>query len=161
MHYKSDFLNILKSQFKLNIKAEHGISHWRRVALIGNYLARHTGADIEVVNFFAYLHDSKRENELYDPEHGLRASAFAKELYDKKLIKINAQKLEVLQFACEHHSDSKVKSDDITVQTCWDADRLDLWRVGIEPKREFLNTDFAQNHEAMKFAKNLLTSGIC
>jgi hypothetical protein len=33
---------------------------------------------------------------------------------------------------------------DITVQTCWDADRLDLPRVGIQPLPQFLCTEAAK-----------------
>ena len=29
---------------------------------------------------------------------------------------------------------------DPTIGTCWDADRLDLWRVGITPHARFLRT---------------------
>jgi len=34
--------------------------------------------------------------------------------------------------ACEGHT-YKGYHDDVTIQTCWDADRLDLGRVGITP----------------------------
>ncbi len=147
------FLNIIKSQFKLNINSEHGITHWRRVAFLGDYLANRTGADKKVVNLFAYLHDSKRENELYDSEHGLRSSIYAKELYEQGLLEVSPSKLEQLLFACKYHSDPKAKSNDITVQTCWDADRLDLWRVGITPKKEFLSTDLAKEDKTIALAR--------
>jgi uncharacterized protein len=29
---------------------------------------------------------------------------------------------------------------DATIQSCWDADRLDLGRVGIEPSKQYLST---------------------
>jgi len=38
---------------------------------------------------------------------------------------------------------------DSTVLTCWDADRLDLGRVGITPKAIYLCTDAAQTAESM------------
>ena len=138
------------SQFALDINSLHGIKHWRRVAEIGNYLAKHTGADIEVVNLFAYLHDSKREDEYEDLWHGKRASIFVEELYNKKPFDISKSQLDKLLFACEHHSNSNVKSNDVTIQTCWDADRLDLHRVGTIPKKEFLNTDFAKQDEVIE-----------
>ena len=140
----SGLFNLIISQFKLGVDRVHGISHWRMVGEIGNYLAKQTKADIEVVNLFAYLHDAKRENEDDDLGHAKRASIFADELYNKKLFFISKSQLDKLLFACEHHSHSNVKSDDITVQTCWDADRLDLYRIGIIPDKLFLNTDFAK-----------------
>ncbi len=137
-------LKIIKSQFALDIDSIHGLSHWEKVKKIGNYLAKHTGADKEVIKLFAYLHDSKRVNEDNDPSHGLRAALFAQELHKNGLLGISREQLGQLCFACENHTNSNIKSDDITIQTCWDADRLDLWRVGIIPDKRFLNTDIAK-----------------
>lgn len=146
----TEILDLIIGQFKLDIDAVHGISHWRRVWEIGNYLAKQTKADIEVVNLFAYLHDAKRQDEYDDLEHGQRASVFILELYSKKLLSISKSQLDKLLFACEHHSNSNVKSNDITIQTCWDADRLDLWRIGITPNKLFLNTAFAKKDKVIK-----------
>ena len=41
---------------------------------------------------------------------------------------------------------------DITVQTCWDADRLDLGRVGIVPQPEKLCTEGARDPDLFKWA---------
>lgn len=143
-------LELVKSQFKLDLAGHHGISHWDRVAEIGQFLSEYTGADKEVVRLFAYLHDSKRENESNDQEHGPRASIFVQELYDQGHLNISPDQLKRLIFACKYHTDADVKSDNITVQTCWDADRLDLGRVGIIPRKEFLNTDFAKQDEVIE-----------
>lgn len=148
-------LDLIISQFKLDINSEHGLSHWRRVEKIGNYLFRHTKENLEIINFFAYFHDSKRENNGYDPEHGLRASFFIKWLYNKNVLNISKNQLDRLVFACEHHNDSKSKSNDITIQICWDADRLDLWRVGIVPVPSFLNTNFAKREKTIEFSRHL------
>jgi uncharacterized protein len=42
------------------------------------------------------------------------------------------------------HSDGKTEAD-VTVQTCWDADRLDLGRIGVYPKTELLCTATAKS----------------
>jgi uncharacterized protein len=55
------------------------------------------------------------------------------------LIRIDPARLETLTFAIRHHTDGKT-SDDPTVGTCWDADRLDLGRVGIIPSPTFMST---------------------
>ena len=34
---------------------------------------------------------------------------------------------------------------DITIQTCWDADRLDLGRIGIRPNPTYLGTKVARD----------------
>jgi uncharacterized protein len=38
---------------------------------------------------------------------------------------------------------------DVTIQTCWDADRLDLGRVGTKPNPTYLGTAAARNQEFM------------
>ena len=38
----------------------HGVSHWARVLENGLRLAEVTGADVDVVQLFAILHDSQR-----------------------------------------------------------------------------------------------------
>ena len=45
--------------------------------------------------------------------------------------------MRLLRTACRYHSDGKLHPN-LTVQTCWDADRLDLGRVDIEPDRTYL-----------------------
>jgi hypothetical protein len=41
---------------------------------------------------------------------------------------------------------------DITAQTCWDADRLDLGRVGTTPKAEYLCTNAARDPDMIEWA---------
>ena len=45
--------------------------------------------------------------------------------------------MKLLTEALIHHSEGYIEGD-VTVRVCWDADRLDLGRVGIEPKPERL-----------------------
>jgi uncharacterized protein len=51
--------------------------------------------------------------------------------------------MSLLVEACTGHSDGDTEAD-ITVQTCWDADRLDLGRVGIRPHPIYLCTAVAK-----------------
>src|SRR3989344_3443004 len=148
-------LQRIKDQYKLDLNSEHGIYHWNTVNEIGLYLSKETKADKTVVSLFAYLHDSKRINEDYDPEHGVRAALFARELYDEKLIDITADQLENLMTACKFHSQSEIKPDNITIATCWDADRLDLWRLGATPDPEFLFSDYAKKKKSFEFSYDL------
>ena len=50
---------------------------------------------------------------------------------------VTEAELDLLKEACSHHSDGHLVAD-VTVMTCWDADRLDLGRVGIRPDPERL-----------------------
>ncbi len=46
-----------------------------------------------------------------------------------------------------HHSNGAVDADP-TVQTCWDADRLDLGRVGIKPAARYMSPVAAEHIES-------------
>lgn len=140
----NELLNVIKKQFKLDLNGDHGIEHWERVAKIGEFLATKTGADKEVVGLFAYLHDAKREDELFDPEHGAKAAEYVKELVNSHLLSLTSEQINQLITACLDHNNSAAKSQDITIQTCWDSDRLDLYRVGITPNPKLLFTTFAK-----------------
>ena len=47
----------------------HGEDHWMRVLYNGRMLARETGANLNVVELFAIIHDCQRDNDDYDLEH--------------------------------------------------------------------------------------------
>ena len=118
---------ILKG-YALPLDGVHGIAHWARVLETGVRLSKVTGANIEVVRLFAVFHDSQRVVETTDPSHGLRGARFAAELHGK-LFDLNEDDFDLLFVACAGHMDRSV-DDDVTVQTCWDADRLDVGRLG-------------------------------
>ena len=119
--------------------ADHGEQHWKAVAWAGLELAPLVvGCDPELVLLFALFHDSRRFNEFHDPEHGLRGGQLARELCGSAF-SIDATRLEVLVDACTRHDRGEC-SDDPTIAVCWDADRLNLWRVGITPDPKRLCT---------------------
>ncbi len=125
----------------------HGELHWRTVGANGLWLAEPLdSADTLVIFLFALLHDSMRENDSVDPEHGPRAADFAGELHAEGVLALTAQQLEMLQYACFEHTNGLV-SDDPTVGACWDADRLDLPRVGVTPNPALFSTERARNGE--------------
>lgn len=140
----------IKSQLALSWNGIHGINHWVRVRENGLKLAQLTGARADIVELFAFIHDSQRENDSYDPEHGLRAAQFARELFATEFY-LDTPGLELLTAACEDHSNGKTTGD-ITVLTCWDADRLDLGRVGIKPRAKFLCTNQAKSPTIINWA---------
>ena len=47
---------------------------------------------------------------------------------------------------------------DVTIQTCWDADRLDLGRVGMMPDPRYLSTEIARRQETIWWADGRATS---
>jgi uncharacterized protein len=107
----------------------HGIAHWGRVVDNGLRLAAQTGAKPGVVQLFGLFHDCRRLNDDHDPRHGARGAALAGEL-NGGLFTLAPAELALLQDACTRHTRGLTEAD-ITVETCWDADRLDLPRVNI------------------------------
>ena len=128
----------------------HGASHWTRVRENGLRLAEATGAEPKVIELFAFFHDSRRLNDGHDPEHGQRAAMFAQSLAGSGF-NLDPINLDLLLTACRGHSDGMTNGD-ITVQTCWDADRLDLGRVGIKPDPTRLCTTAARDPAILDWA---------
>ena len=128
----------------------HGVVHWARVLENGIRLAKDTKANLEVVQLFAIFHDSCRVNEGVDGGHGERGGNLALALREDWLV-LSDEEIILLYEACVGHTDGETEAD-ITVQTCWDADRLDLGRVGIFPELLRLCTEAAKNPEIIKWA---------
>lgn len=132
----------------------HGPEHWQRVAVAGLELCRETpGADPSVVLNFALFHDSQRYTDNHDPGHGRRGGAMARELLgeDKTL---SAVQVEQIINACDLHTAGQV-SPDPTIGVCWDADRLNLWRVASRPSPVLLSTEAARSLERIEWAREL------
>lgn len=143
-------LAIIRSQFALDWDGIHGPRHWVRVRENGLRLAEVTGARTEVVELFAVLHDSRRHSDGHDPGHGRRAAEYARSLAGDAF-RISPADLDLLVAACHHHSDG-LMSGDMTVLTCWDADRLDLGRAGIRPRPQYLCTEAARDPVVLEWA---------
>ncbi len=144
------FLSFLVDTHALGHGGFHGKDHWLRVLCNGRLLTEETGANLKVVELFALLHDSQRENEDYDPDHGRRAAVYARQLWGD-WFQASDHEMALLVEACELHSDGYTNGD-VTVRTCWDADRLDLGRVGIKPSAEYLCTDYAKRPDVIETA---------
>ena len=111
----------------------------------GLRLARENGANLQVVELFAFLHDARRQDDGRDRAHGQRAAELVAEL-DGRFFELSSSERLLLETACREHSDGGLRAD-VTVQTCWDADRLDLGRIGIRPAPERLCTPQARRRE--------------
>jgi uncharacterized protein len=145
-----DLIEVVRKGFALSLDGIHGASHWARVRDNGLRLAELTGANQEVVELFAFLHDSKRVNNRIDPGHGRRAAEFIGTLRGL-LVTLSDEDFGHLAYACEHHSEGLTQAN-VTVQTCWDADRLDLGRIGIRPKARCLCTSAARQPSMIEWA---------
>lgn len=149
-------LAVVRPQFRLDFHhGVHGVPHWSRVWFHGRHLAHAVDVDPAVLAWFAYLHDSRRHNDNRDPEHGSRAADFAVQLRHERVItELDNADFERLCEAMRLHSDGHTEAD-AAIRACWDADRLDLWRVGIKPEPRYLCTPHARKAPVMSRANRM------
>lgn len=140
---KSEIVKLALERFQLDRDGIHGVAHWSRVSYHGEVLREIEGGDLEVIRMFSFFHDCCRESDGHDVLHGDRAGEYVKSLYDSGKIRLTDSQMEVLLLAMRGHT-GEIYHSDKTVQCCWDADRLDLGRVGIQPDPFYLNTDTAK-----------------
>lgn len=140
----------VRAQYRLDWDGIHGLAHWERVRENGLRLAESTGARTDIVELFAYFHDACRHNNSLDPEHGPRGAALARDLAGSAF-DLDSEGLALLVEACTGHTRGETVAE-ITVATCWDADRLDLARVGKTPRPEFLCTAAARDPAIIAWA---------
>ena len=146
----AELLKHIRSQFKPNWRGIHGAPHWSRVLDNGLRLAERTSARSDVVTLFAFLHDSRRVDDGTDHGHGQRAAEYAIELRGR-CFEIDDEGFVLLTAACRGHSDGLTQAD-VTIQTCWDADRLDLGRVNRRPDPRLLCTAVAREPSIIEWA---------
>lgn len=145
-------LGAIRRQYRLSWTGMHGVGHWARVLETGLRLASVTGADPEVVTLFALFHDACRRNDNHDPRHGVRGAELAATILAPHFAG-RPRQLELLLEACTHHTEGRTDAE-VTVATCWDADRLDLLRVGIRPEPHRLCTPAARDTEVLAWAND-------
>jgi uncharacterized protein len=153
----ASLIDFLQSHFALDWDGLHGWRHWRRVRENGLRLADLNGADRSIVEYFAFTHDIQRRSEGHDREHGLRSSLFIRS-HLVGMLNLTPAGLDTLCEAVEGHSDGKTHTD-ITIATCWDADRLDLMRAGIRPNPAYLCTEQARDPQFLAWAIERSLSG--
>ena len=133
----SDVRNYVQARWEQG--ATHGVWHWDRVYENGMKLLTPEVNPL-VVGLFAYLHDSCRRNDGRDPMHGPRAAKFIDTIRTSQLAGMTDEEIGLLKEACRLHT-SAHKTGNPTIDACFDADRLDLWRVGITPDPNHLATE--------------------
>lgn len=136
----------------------HGIDHWQRVERNGLLLAKESGANTRIVQAFAYLHDCMRLSDGEDYSHGQRAANMVRGYKESIFRDFSKEEFDDLIYALANHTrvEKTVKRD---IDTCFDADRLDLTRVGIQPDPERMATSTGAYYAANmdKLNEDLLT----
>ena len=113
-----DLLSEIISNFELDLVGIHGIDHWLRVAFNG-YTLHTLMNEIDVDVTGEWIKQNRKKIFLCDDQ------------------------IEKLIEACTYHT-IEIFSSDITIQACWDADRLDIGRCKPYIDRDFLGTPLAK-----------------
>ena len=143
-------LQAILDDYRLSPTGIHGVSHWARVLENGRKLAEASGGSLAVVSLFAVFHDSRRVNDGWDRGHGKRGGDYATSLRGR-LFDVTDAEFDDLMAACAGHTAGKTLTN-VNIQICWDSDRLDLLRVGNQPKPELLGTPAARQPEMLAWA---------
>lgn len=151
-------LDAILVEYELPVDGIHGVAHWARVLQNGIEVGEATHANLRVVSLFALFHDAKRINEHHDPDHGHRGAEFARRLCGVAF-EASENEMNLLCRACEGHT-HELTHPDVTIQTCWDADRLDLGRVGVKPHPSRLCTDFGKLEKTIQRADGPATFNV-
>jgi uncharacterized protein len=123
----------------------HGRRHYANVMAAGIELAAHFNLNPKLFKYFAYLHDSCRENEGYDPQHGPRAADYIDSIKD--LIDLCQAERWMLQSACTLHTSAKPWDGykyTLYEKACFDSDRSDIIRTGLAVDPKYLFTSKAK-----------------
>ena len=150
-------LKVIRNQYSLDWYGLHGVAHWARVYENGLRIANKLDINTDVLLLFSVLHDSRRVNDAIDPGHGRRGAELAAQ-FRGRYFELADEEFDLLYYACETHTDGLTEGD-LTVQICWDAERLDLARVrGFKPKAKKLCTEAAKHPATVAWASGRASS---
>jgi len=118
----------------------HGMAHLRRVAYTAGRIAGATGENVEGAIVAGFLHDCARTDEGGGNSHAHASAEIARELMGRFYPHLDMGRL------CEgiaRHADGTATAD-LLIGSIWDADRLDLRRLGIHVEADMLSTALAR-----------------
>lgn len=123
-------------QKNLDLGTTHGVGHWDRVYANGKLLID-KDVNEKVLAAFAYTHDTWRNDDWGDNDHGPRASRALMLIRFSKLSFLTDEEFELLRKACRLHTESD-GTENPTLNACFDSDRLDIVRIGFTPDPEMM-----------------------
>ena len=121
----------------------HGLKHWNNVYLNARFLAEKEGVNPLIPSLFAICHDFQRLSDGADLQHGPRAATRIKAEGGGIFSFLSEEELGDLVYACQTHTGGR-KAPKQRIALCWDADRLDIGRVGIVPQTRFFHSQTAR-----------------
>lgn len=145
-------------QFALPVDGLHGPRHWARVLMFARRLSQDRPVRAGVVECFALLHDACRVSDGPDAGHGQRAAQLAQRLRGG-LLQLDDADAALLCRAISGHAGTAPDPGDETIRICWDAERLDLSRLGITPRPGCLYSGQARDPAMIAWASELSRAG--
>lgn len=134
----------------------HGLDHLRNVGYLSGKFAAELGISLETAIIGGFLHDCARSDDSDDAFHAEKSALLARKLIKKNYSNIDE---ELVYKTILFHSGGK--TTDNHIQGCvWDADRLDLIRLGIQPKKELLSTEPGKRFYNKYFESNQYVNNI-
>ena len=176
-------LNILYSPNKIlphliplakHNSAIHGVAHWTRVHRYGLLLAATLGlseSEKVTIALFAWTHDLARTDDGGGNQHAIDGAKYVEVLTSTLFTNFPEDTLDIVRHAIRYHSDGMNAEEALyelpieqystwtretilnTLGCCWDADRLDLLRLGIVPHEAKMSTPYW--HEVLPLAAKL------
>lgn len=119
----------------------HGIKHLRKVAYLAGRFATCLNTNIEAAVIGGYLHDCARIDDGVGNHHAHKSAVLAEKILNE--IYPNYVESKTIYNAIYSHADGLI-SDDKIIGCVWDADRLNLIRLGIIPQLDLLSTPVAR-----------------
>lgn len=140
----------------------HGPAHWVRVHRFGSLLSGYCGlpeTERHCVEIFALTHDLGRVDDNGGNQHALDGADYFREYATAVFPDMEDRALDWVETAIRHHSDGLTadvadrqglfahlagerESVRLMIGCCWDADRLDLLRLGMSPRAEKMSTPY-------------------
>ena len=152
-------LKAVLGQFALPRDGLHGLPHWARVYENGLRLAETVKVDRKILELFALFHDARRISDGVDRDHGRRGAEFA--YFCRGLVyDLPDADFSRLYAACSGHTELGTDPGDDTVRVCWDAERLDLARLGIKPRPSCMCTRAARDPDVIRWACDRARGGV-
>lgn len=145
------------AQYRCDLGGYHGAAHWDRVLYNALTLFVRTEDKYKIhfntLPYFALFHDSQRFDEGHDLSHGMRAATYIEKNFSATRLGLSRFEYKRLIDACFGHTTERI-SRDPTIAICWDADRLDLGRVGVIPDPSYFSTEEAKCHDLIRSCVN-------
>ena len=157
----------------------HGIAHWTRVHRYGLLLADSLGlseAEKLAIALFGWTHDLARTDDGGGNQHSLDGAKYVHVVTKTLFNDFPEDILNIISCAIRYHSDGMNAEEALhelpianhsnwshesvlnVISCCWDADRLDLLRLGIVPDESKMSTIYWRDILPLAAKLNKMTS---